>query len=74
MNFAILQISLWTPTLSILRFFTEEGAAVPGGRASRDQAPAPGRVSQSDRPTFSSVSVQKQMPGVSPKTSFAIVS
>ena len=42
MNFAISQISLWTPTLSILRFFTEEGAAVPGGRPCRDQTPAPG--------------------------------
>ena len=30
MNFAIFEISLWTPTLSISRFFTEEGAAVPG--------------------------------------------
>ena len=74
MNFAILWKPCRTPGLSISRILTEEGAAVPGARACRDQTPAPGWVSQSEGPTFSSVSVQKQRPSVSPKTSFAIVS
>lgn len=71
-------VAVWgrrSPGVSISRIFTREGAAVPGGRACRDQTPAPGGGSgQSVGPTFSSVSVQKQMLGVSPKTSFAIVS
>ena len=70
-------VAVWgrrTPGVSILRIFTEEGAAVLGARACRDQTPAPGVGCQSVGPTFSLVSVQKQMPGISPKTSFAIVS
>ena len=41
MNFAILWKPSRTPGLSISRILTREGAAVPGGRACRDQTPAP---------------------------------
>lgn len=52
----ILRLLSWlrTPTPLILRFFTEEGAAVPGGRARRDLTPAPGSVMISGSRVFSS--------------------
>ncbi len=77
----ILRLLSWlqTPTLSISRFSTEEGAAVPGAAPRRDQTPAPGSVMIRGSRVFSScllivMLLTKRLPVASIPEEFLITS
>ena len=77
----ILRLLFWllTPTPTISRFFTEEGAAVPGAAPRRDQTPAPGSVMIRGSRVFSScllivMLLTKRLPVASIPEEFLITS